>query len=121
MRKNVTIFHNPRCSKSRRTLALLHERGIEPEIVDYLKNPPETQEIARLLKLLGLSAREFIRRKEAAYAEHGLDAEALDEAQLIEAMRRHPILIERPIVVVGAAAAIGRPPENVLPILPPPA
>lgn len=121
MSADVTIFHNPRCSKSRQTLELLRQRGIEPVIVEYLKHPPDTREIARLLELLGLAPRELMRRKEAAYAEHQLDAEALDEAQLIEAMHRYPILIERPIVVVGDAAAIGRPPENVLSILPPPA
>ncbi len=118
MGENVTIFHNPRCSKSRQTLALLRHRGIEPKVVEYLVNPPAVEEIRRLLALLGLSPRELMRRKEAVYAEQGLDADDLEEARLIEAMHRFPILIERPIVVAGGAAAIGRPPENVLAILP---
>ncbi len=111
----VVIYHNPRCTKSRQTLQLLQERGIEPEVVEYLKTPPSIAEIKRLLGLLDLSARELMRTKEAEYKEQGLDAADRDEDQLIAAMHATPKLIERPIVVVDdVRAAIGRPPENVL-------
>lgn len=113
----LQIYHNPRCSKSRQTLALLQERGLQPEIIDYLKTPPDTKTLDRLLRLLGLEPRQLMRRKEAAYAEAGLDDPALTRDQLIEAMLAHPILIERPIVVAGGKAALGRPPERVLEIL----
>ncbi|MAW81540.1 MAG: arsenate reductase (glutaredoxin) [Parvularcula sp.] len=113
----VTIYHNPRCSKSRQTLALLEEKGIEPEVVLYLENPPSSATLKSLVKKLGLkSAREMIRVKEAPYVE--LDLKNVDaESALIDAMAENPILIERPIVVNGGKAAIGRPPENVLNIL----
>ena len=115
----IRIYHNPRCSKSRATLALLRERGIEPEIVEYLKTPPDASELARLLDLLGLTPRELMRRKEKEYKEAGLDDPDLDRDALITAMIEHPRLIERPIVVVDdRKAAIGRPPEQVLEILP---
>jgi len=118
MSQEVVIYHNPRCTKSRQTLELLREKGIEPRIVEYLKTPPDEQEIGRLLKLLGLSSpRELMRRKEAEYRELGLDDPGLDDATLIRAMHEHPRLIERPIVVKGERAAIGRPPEQVLEIL----
>lgn len=119
MTRNVTILHNPRCSKSRQTLQLLHDRGIRPTIVEYLREPPSVDELADLLELLDLTPREMMRRKEAIFGVLGLDATELDDARLIEAMHRHPILIERPIVITGRKAAIGRPPENVLTILPP--
>lgn len=113
----VTIYHNPRCSKSRQTLALLEERGIEPEIVLYLENPPSKAALKELVKKLGLkSARGMMRVKEAPYME--LDLENVDaETALVDAMAENPILIERPIVVKGDKAAIGRPPESVLDIL----
>lgn len=114
---SVTIYHNPRCSKSRRTLALLRERGIEPEIVEYLKTPPDAETLRALLAMLGLAPRELMRRKEAAYRENGLDDPALGGDALLAAMAAHPILIERPIVVAGARAALGRPPEAALAIL----
>ena len=114
---NVQIYHNPRCSKSRRTLALLEEQGFEPEIILYLETPPSEARIEELLDLLGLPARELMRKKEAAYRELGLGDPALTRAELVAAMASHPILIERPVVVSGARAAIGRPPENVLEIL----
>ena len=114
---SVTIYHNPRCSKSRQTLALLRERGIEPEIVEYLKTPPDAETLGALLSKLGLKARGLMRRREAAYRENGFDDPGLGEEALIAAMAAHPILIERPIVVSGARAALGRPPENVLAIL----
>ncbi len=113
----VIIYHNPRCSKSRATLALLREKGLEPRIVEYLKTPPSREELESLLAKLGLAPRELMRSKEKPYKELGLDEPGLSRDRLIEAMREHPILIERPIVVVGDRAAIGRPPENVLEIL----
>lgn len=111
----VTIYHNPRCNKSRQTLALLEERGVKPRIVEYLKTPPEAAELKRLLKLLGLSPRQLLRKKEAAEA--GLDKADLSDAELIAGMVKNPIVIERPIVVSGERAALGRPPEAVLKIL----
>lgn len=114
---SVTIYHNPRCSKSRRTLALLRERGIEPEVVEYLKTPPDAEALRALAAMIGLAPRELIRRKEAAYRENGLDDPALGGDALLAAMAAHPILIERPIVVAGARAALGRPPEAALAIL----
>lgn len=113
----VTIYHNPRCSKSRQTLALLRERGIEPEIVEYLKTPPDAGTLRTLLARLGLDARGLMRRREKAYRENGLDDPELDEDALIAAMTANPVLIERPIVVAGDRAALGRPPENALAIL----
>ena len=113
----VTIYHNPRCSKSRRTLDLLRGRVIEPEIVEYLKTPPSAARLDELLGLLGLEPRQLMRRKEAAYTELGLNDPALSRAALIAAMAEAPILIERPIVVAGGKAALGRPPEAVLDIL----
>jgi len=113
----VTIYHNPRCSKSRQTLALLRERGIEPRIVEYLRTPPDAETLTRLLGLLGLGARDLLRRKEPPYKELGLDDAGKSEAELVAAMVSHPVLIERPIVVKGARAALGRPPEKVLEIL----
>ena len=113
----VTIYHNPRCSKSRATLKLLEERGIAPEIVEYLKTPPDAATLDKLLTELGLEPRDLIRRKEAPYRENGLDDEGLTREALIAAMVANPILIERPIVVAGGKAALGRPPEAVLDIL----
>ncbi|HLO61992.1 MAG TPA: arsenate reductase (glutaredoxin) [Azonexus sp.] len=114
----VTIYHNPRCSKSRETLALLQERGLTPQVVAYLDQPPSPEEIRNLLKLLALDdARALMRKGEAEYAELGLDNPALDQDALIAAMASHPRLIERPIVVNGDQAALGRPPEKVLAIL----
>lgn len=114
----VTIYHNPRCGKSRQTLALLRDRGIEPDVVEYLKTPPDAATLRRLLDSLGLDARGLMRRKEAAYKENGLDDMALEDDALIAAMVANPILIERPIVVTAdGRAALGRPPEAVLGIL----
>lgn len=114
---DVVIYHNPRCSKSRQTLALLEERGVRPKVVEYLKTPPSAAELKRFLTALGLKPRELMRRKEAEYKELGLDDAALSDAELIEAMVRHPKLIERPVVTKGDRVALGRPPENVLAIL----
>jgi arsenate reductase len=113
----VTIYHNPRCSKSRQTLALLEGKGVKPNIVGYLKTPPSAAELKTILKKLGLKARDLLRQGEPRYAELGLQDRDLDEEALIAAMVKNPILIERPIVVNGNRAAIGRPPETVLDVL----
>lgn len=113
----VTIYHNPRCSKSRQTLALLEDRGIQPEIIRYLDEPPDAATIRRLLGQLGMTARELMRAKEPVCAELGLDDPTRSDDEIIDAMTRQPILIERPIVVSGERAALGRPPEAVLEIL----
>ncbi len=113
----VTIYHNPRCSKSRQTLALLQDRGIEPRIVEYLKEPPDAATLDRLLTALALAPRALMRRKEAPYKELNLADKGLARDALIAAMVANPILIERPIVTKGERAALGRPPEAVLGIL----
>ena len=114
---SVTIYHNPRCSKSRQTLALLRDKGTEPEIIEYLKTPPGKKELKDMLEKLGLSPRELMRKKEAAYKDNQLDDESLSDDQLLDAMIEHPVLIERPIVLANNKAIIGRPPESVLDIL----
>lgn len=113
----VTIYHNPRCSKSRETLALLEEKGAAPNVVDYLKTPPSAAELKAILKKLGLKPRDIVRKGEARYAELGLKERTVSDDELIALMVENPILIERPIVVAGGKAAIGRPPETVLTIL----
>ena len=113
---SVTILHNPRCSKSRATLALLKDQGIEPKIVDYLETPPTAEEFRAILDKLGLGPRDVLRRGEAIYKQLELADPALSDTALITAMVEHPILIERPIVVNGARAALGRPPKSVLEI-----
>mgnify|MGYP001549169560 FL=1 len=113
----VTIYHNPRCSKSRQTLELLRGHGVEPVIVEYLKTPPDAAVLKRLLRLLGMSPRDLIRKGEKEYREAGLHDPALSGEALIGAMVRYPVLIERPIVVAGDKAVLGRPPENVLSLL----
>lgn len=110
---DFTIYHNPRCSKSRTTLALLQEKGIEPEIILYLETFPDAAQIGSLLDKLGMSAAQLVRRGEEAYKAEGLATDSSEE-QLIAAMAAHPKLIERPIVVHGDRAVLGRPPENVL-------
>ncbi len=114
---SYTIYHNPRCSKSRQTLELLRQHDIEPRIVEYLKDPPDAAELDHLLTLLGGDPRALMRHRETEYRELGLDDPALDRATLIAAMVAHPILIERPLVTDGNAAAIGRPPQRVLDLL----
>ncbi len=114
---NVRIYHNPRCSKSRATLELLHERGIEPDVVEYLSAPPEAAELDRILRLLDLQPRQLMRPTEAEYTELNLADNSLTRSQLIAAMVEHPRLIQRPIVLANGKAAIGRPPESVLDIL----
>jgi len=115
--KQITIYHNPRCSKSRATLALLQEQGVQADVVEYLKAPPSVAELEDILDMLGLEPRDLIRKKEAEYREAGLDDMGLSREQLVEAMVKHPKLIERPIVISNGRAAIGRPPEKVLEIL----
>ena len=110
------IYHNPRCSKSRNTLALLEEHGITPRVVLYLEAPPDAAQIRELLGELGIGAAERVRRGEAQYKESGLGRESSEE-DIIAAMARHPKLIERPIVVKGRRAVLGRPPENVLELI----
>jgi arsenate reductase len=114
----VSIYHNPRCSKSRETLSLLKANGVEPEVVLYLETPPDAKTIKTLLSQLGFaSARELMRQKEDLYKELNLADSALSEDQLIQAMVDNPKLIERPIVLANGQARIGRPPESVLEIL----
>ncbi|MBP1475678.1 arsenate reductase (glutaredoxin) [Frateuria sp. MAH-13] len=114
----MRIYHNSRCSKSRGTLELLQARGIEPEVVNYLDTPPSVDELRTLLCMLGMTPRQLLRTGEADYKEQGLDDSALGDEALLKAMVAHPKLIERPIVVADGKAAIGRPPEAVLAILP---
>jgi arsenate reductase len=114
---SITIYHNPKCSKSRETLALLTRKGIAPRVIEYLKTPPSAAELNRILELLDLEPRALMRTHEPEYRELGLDDEALTRAQLIDAMVKNPRLIERPIVLANGKAAIGRPPDNVTRIL----
>tara|TARA_Y100000588_G_scaffold114087_1_gene125217 strand:- start:90 stop:437 length:348 start_codon:yes stop_codon:yes gene_type:complete len=113
----VTIFHNPRCSKSRQTLALLENHGIKPTIIEYLKTPIAKDKLLEILSLLRMTPRDLMRKKEAVYAEKGLDNLSLSDAELIDIMVKNPILIERPIVLANRKAALGRPPDQVLNIL----
>lgn len=113
----VRILHNPRCSKSRATLELLKDRGIDPEITLYLENPPSRDELRNILKRLGKKPIELIRKGEAEFQALGLDGPDVTDEQLLDAMVEHPRLIERPIVLAGRKAAVGRPPESVLAIL----
>jgi arsenate reductase len=113
----VKIYHNPRCSKSRQTLSILQEHGIQPQIIEYLQHPPSKAQLEKILSLLGIRPRDLIRKKEPEYKQNHLDDPQLSNEQLMEAMIQHPKLIERPIVVSGDKAVLGRPPENVLEIL----
>lgn len=111
----MTMYHNPRCNTSRKTLALLREKGVEPVIIEYLKTPPSAAELKKILGQLKMPAAKLVRKKEAAAA--GIDPKAMSEDALIAAMVKNPIVIERPIVISGAKAALGRPPEAVLSVL----
>jgi arsenate reductase len=111
----VTLWHNPRCGKSRAALALLRERGIEPRIVEYLKTPPSPAEFRGVLRKLGMTPEQLVRKGEEGY--RALAGKTLTEAQWIDAMLRDPILIERPIVIRGERAVVGRPPEKALELL----
>lgn len=114
---SVKIFHNPRCSKSRQTLQLLQDQGIEPEVIEYLKTPPSKTELDDILQKLNMQPRDLMRKKEAEYKATGMDNQDLDRDALINGMVNTPKLIERPIVLTNDKAAIGRPPEDVLSIL----
>ena len=113
----VTIYHNPRCSKSRQTLALLEERGITPKVIEYLQAPPNAVVLGEILSLLDFAPRELMRKTEVPYAELNLADASLSDSQLIDAMVNNPVLIERPIVLANGKAAMGRPPETVLELL----
>lgn len=114
---NVTIFHNPRCSKSNQTLKLLRNRGIEPDIIEYLSAPPSAEQLKEILDLLAMHPRDLMRKGESPFNDLGLADASLDRNILIQAMADNPILIQRPIVLSNGKAAIGRPPENILGIL----
>lgn len=114
---SVTIYHNPLCSKSRQTLALLTQRNIKPRIIEYLVTPPTEAEVQRLLRLLGIPPHKLLRTKEEEYKRAKLDHSDVTDAEIIRAIVKYPRLMERPIVVSGDKAAIGRPPENILKIL----
>ena len=108
------IYHNPRCSKSRATMALLESRGIDVDVIEYLKTPPDAAALAGLLEKLGIPARDLVRKGEQAFKSSGADLDTASEASLVELMTTHPVLIQRPIVETAEAARIGRPPEQVL-------
>lgn len=112
----IEIYHNPRCSKSRQTLALLEEQGFEPTVIEYLKNAPTAEQVKALITALDIPAHQLLRHKESEYAEHNLSPNS-DEQSIINAIVSSPKLLERPIVVKGNKAKIGRPPETVLEIL----
>ena len=112
----MKIYHNPRCSKSRQSLALLRENGVEPEVIEYLKTPPDKNALRGLLKKLGLAAHEILRTQEDPYPACGLSPEST-EAEILAAIVANPILLERPIIIKGTRAVIGRPPENVKKLL----
>ena len=114
---SLTLYHNPKCSKSRQTLKLLEEQGINPKIIEYLKNPPTPEKLKEILSLLKISPRDLMRKKEDEYKELGLANSQLSDQDLIDYMVKNPILIERPIVIVDGKAVLGRPPEQVLNIL----
>lgn len=116
-RDDITIFHNNRCSNSRGALALLRERGIEPQIVDYIATPLTAPELAELIEHLGVPVRDLLRTKEAEYKALGLDQAGVGDAQLIAAVAAHPVLLNRPIVVTPKGAALCRPPEKVLELI----
>jgi len=114
---SIKIYHNPRCSKSRQTLQLLEEKGIQPDIIEYLKKAPSKAELESVLSMLNIGPRDLMRTGEAIYKELNLKDDTLSREQLVAAMLANPILIERPIVLANGKAAIGRPPESVLDIL----
>jgi len=117
MSDSTTIYHNPRCSKSRAAMELLTEKGIEPQVVKYLDTPPDRETLLDLLKMLGLEPRELMRKGEQEYKDNNLSDESLTRDELIDAMLKYPRLIERPIVIKDGKAAIGRPIENIIEIL----
>lgn len=115
---NVTIYYNPRCSKSRQTLQLLEDNDIQPDIIDYMKEPPDIESLRKITEMLGIPARELLRTNEQVYKDAGMDESDLTDDQILEALSQCPTLLQRPIVVVDdEKAAMGRPPENVLGII----
>lgn len=114
---SVVIYHNPRCSKSRKTLELLQQHALQPQVIEYLKSPPDAKTLKALLAQLGIGARDLLRTKEEEYTLAGLDDPALSDDAVIAAMIKFPKLIERPIVVIGNKAVLGRPPEKVLDLI----
>ena len=116
---DVIIYHNPDCGTSRNTLAMIRNAGVEPHVIEYLKTPPSRDMLTRLIARMGISAQELLREKGTPYAERGLGDPALSEAQLLDAMMAHPILINRPIVVSPKGVRLCRPSEDVLDLLPP--
>lgn len=117
---NITIYHNPKCGTSRNTLAMIRNSGIEPTVIEYLKTPPSKTELQALIKAAGITTRELLRAKEAAYSELGLDDAKWTEEEIIDFMLQHPILINRPLVVTPLGTKLCRPSELVLEILPNP-
>lgn len=117
MQGKVTLYHNPRCGTSRNALALIRERGIEPEIIEYLQTPPDKKTLKDLLKKLGMKPRELLRQREKEYEDLGLADPKVSDEKVLEAMLKHPILIQRPIVVMGEKALLCRPAERVLEML----
>ena len=114
---NLVIYHNPRCSKSRETLQLITDHQIEPEIIDYLEEPPSPEELKRIISLLGLTARDLLRTTEPVYKDADLDDDSLSDDEIIEAICEYPALLQRPIVIGGERAVIGRPPVKVLELI----
>lgn len=112
MSDKITIYHNPRCSKSRQTLKLIQDKGHEPEIIEYLKSPPSAGRLREILKMLGISAYGLLRTKEKEFSELGL-SDSSTEKEIIDALIKYPKLMERPVVIKGHKAVLGRPPENV--------
>lgn len=115
---NVTIYYNPHCSKSRQTLQLLEEKGIQPAVIDYMEEPPDVESLRKITEMLGIPVRELLRTNEQVYKDAGMDESDLTDDEILEALSQCPTLLQRPIVVVDdKKAAMGRPPENVLEIL----
>ena len=115
---DITIYHNSKCSNSRGALALIRERGLEPEIIEYLKTPPSRETLKAMIAAVGITTRELLRAKEAVYAELGLDDSKWSDDELVDFMLQHPVLINRPLVVTPLGTRLCRPPERVLEILP---
>ncbi len=114
----VIIYHNPRCSHSRQTLALLESLGYQPKVIEYLQTPPSVTELKQILKMLGMKPRDLMRQKESEYKSLGLDDHNLSESALLQTLHEHPILIERPIVIIDKQACIARPAETLMEIIP---
>lgn len=114
---DITIYHNPKCGTSRNTLALIRERGLEPQVVEYLKTPPSRTELMAWVAAMGITLRDILRTKEAIYTELGLDNPALTDEQLLNAIEQHPILMQRPIVKTARGVSVCRPAERVLDLL----